>query len=87
MKKRILPALYSGNLILGEQHIPNSPEYQKLIRELDCRRSHLAEEEEEKLDDLLKLHTEALSFEVEEAFYRGFAAGVLLMQEVQSVQL
>lgn len=87
MKKRILPALYSGNLILGEQRIPNSPEYQKLVRELDDRRTHLTKEEEEKLDDLLKLHTEALSFEVEEAFYRGFAAGVLLMQEVQSIQL
>ena len=87
MGKRILSALYNGELILGEQRIPDSEEYRKLIGELNDKRSQLNDIEEQKMDELISLQTDVLSYEVEDAFYRGFAAGVMLMQEVQSIQL
>lgn len=87
MKLQILEALYGGELRLGEQNIPDKEEYWMAIDLLDSERKKFPEAEQKCLDKILEYHTAVLSYEVEEAFFRGFAIGVKLMNEVDLIDL
>lgn len=87
MKLKILEALYGGEVRLGEQNIPDKKEYHAITQILDRERRKLSITEQEHIDKILELHTAVVSYEVQEAFYRGLAIGIKLMNEVEAVEL
>lgn len=54
---------------------------------LDSERKKFPVAEQKCLDKILEYHTAVLSYEVEEAFFRGFSIGVKLMNEVDLIDL
>lgn len=87
MGRKILEALYSGDLRLNEHNPPDTEEYEKAKVAFEDEIGKLPEDEQKKVLKLLELQTQVTSYEVKNAFFRGLAIGVRFMSEIQTMDL
>lgn len=87
MERKILKALYNGNLNIGEQAPPKNKKYQEAMDSLTEMRKDIPEEYLGKVDEMLEALTMALSYETEENFNRGFSLGIRLINEIYEVDI
>lgn len=85
----ILDALYNGNFRPGEMGFMDQPDYWNAIREIDFLRSTLLENTDQGdkflLEQLIEQTQRAQAAACASSFQHGFSAGLLLMQEAQTM--